>query len=59
MRSKLDFENSESDSTFFDGNPSVSKRMATIYPKYLNGRTFLKDNEEDGQRFVLVLFALL
>jgi hypothetical protein len=51
IRSKLDFENSESDSTLLDGNPSVSRRMATIDPKDLIGRTFLKDTEEDGQRF--------
>jgi hypothetical protein len=60
MRSKLDFENSESESTLLDGNPSVSRRMATIDPKALFGRTFLKDTEEDGQRFrASVVFALL
>ena len=34
-----------------DGDPSVKQRMVTIDPKDLIGRTFLKDSEEDGQRF--------
>ena len=34
-----------------DGDPSIKKRMITIDPKDLLGRTFLKDAEEDGQRF--------
>ena len=34
-----------------DGDPSVKRRMVTIDPKDLIGRTFLKDSEEDGQRF--------
>jgi hypothetical protein len=34
-----------------DGGPSVKQRMVTIDPKDLIGRTFLKDSEEDGQRF--------
>jgi hypothetical protein len=33
------------------GDPSVKCRMVTIDPKDLIGRTFLKDEEEDGQRF--------
>jgi hypothetical protein len=31
--------------------PSVPRRMPTIDPKDLLGRTFLKDSEADGQRF--------
>jgi hypothetical protein len=34
-----------------DGDPTVKKRMVTINPKDLIGLTFLKDTEEDGQRF--------
>jgi hypothetical protein len=35
-----------------DGSPSVKRRrMVTIDPNDLIGRTFLKDSEEDGQRF--------
>ena len=34
-----------------DGDLSVKRRMVTIDPKELIGRTFLKDSEEDGQRF--------
>jgi hypothetical protein len=34
-----------------DGNPNVKRRMVTIDPKDLIGRSFLKDSEEDGQRF--------
>jgi hypothetical protein len=35
-----------------DGSPSVKRRrMVTIDPNDLIGRTFLKDCEEDGQRF--------
>jgi hypothetical protein len=34
-----------------DRDPNVKKRMVTIYPKDLIGRTFLKDSKEDGQRF--------
>jgi hypothetical protein len=34
-----------------DGDPNVKKRMVTIDPKDLIGRTFLKDSEEDGQHF--------
>ena len=35
-----------------DDNPTVKRRrMVTIDPKDLIGRTFLKDAEEDGQRF--------
>ena len=33
-----------------DSDPSVKRRMVTIDPKDLIGRTFLKDSEEDGQR---------
>ena len=32
-------------------DPTVKKRMVTIDPKDLIGRTFLKDTEDDGQRF--------
>ena len=38
-------------SSLLDGDPSVKQRMVTIDPKDLFGRTFLKDSEEDGQRF--------
>jgi hypothetical protein len=31
--------------------PSVPRRMATIDPKDILGRTLLKDSESDGQRF--------
>ncbi|MFA9289401.1 MAG: reverse transcriptase domain-containing protein, partial [Weeksellaceae bacterium] len=34
-----------------DSDPSVKRRMVTIDPKDLIGRQFLKDSEEDGQRF--------
>jgi hypothetical protein len=34
-----------------DDDPNVKRRMVTIDPKDLIGRTFLKDTEEDGQRF--------
>jgi hypothetical protein len=34
-----------------DSDPSIKRRMVTIDPKDLIGRTFLKDSEEDGQRF--------
>jgi hypothetical protein len=34
-----------------DDDPSIKRRMVTIDPKDLIGRTFLKDTEEDGQRF--------
>jgi hypothetical protein len=35
-----------------DSSPSVKRRrMVTIDPKDLIGRTFLKESEEDGQRF--------
>ena len=51
IRSKT--ETSEAtDVPTLDGNdPSVKRRMVTIDPKDLIGRTFLKDAEEDGQRF--------
>jgi hypothetical protein len=34
-----------------DGDPNLKKRMVTIDPKDLIGRTFLKETEEDGQGF--------
>jgi hypothetical protein len=34
-----------------DVDPNVKRRMVTIDPKGLIGRTFLKDAEEDGQQF--------
>jgi hypothetical protein len=34
-----------------DRGPNVKKRMVTIDPEDLFGRTFLKDAEEDGQWF--------
>jgi hypothetical protein len=34
-----------------DGDPNLKKHMVTIDPKDLIGRTFLKETEEDGQRF--------
>ena len=34
-----------------DTDATVQRRMVTIDPKDLIGRTFLKDTEEDGQRF--------
>jgi hypothetical protein len=39
------------DGIVLDDDPSVQRRMVTIDPKDLIGRTFLKDLEEDGQRF--------
>jgi hypothetical protein len=51
IRTKLNFENSELDLPLLDSDPSVERRMVTIDPKDLIGRTFLKDSEEDGQRF--------
>jgi hypothetical protein len=47
-----------SDPDLVDGDPNVKKRMVTIDPKDLIGRTFLKDSEEDGQCLELVLFML-
>jgi hypothetical protein len=44
------FVRSKSDKANTD-EPSVSRRMATIDPKDLLGRTFLTDSESDGQRF--------
>ena len=38
------------DTTKLD-DPSVTRRMPTIDPKELIGRTFLKETEADGQRF--------
>jgi hypothetical protein len=49
IRSKYPTENLEL--TSLDGGPSVKQRKVTIHPKDLIGRTFLKDSEEDGQRF--------
>jgi hypothetical protein len=34
-----------------NGDPTVKRRLVTIAPKELIGRTFLKDTAEDGQRF--------
>ena len=34
-----------------DEDPSIERRMVTIDPEDLIGRTFLKDSDEDGQRF--------
>ena len=49
--SKTDNEDSEGQ-TALDDNPTVKRRrMVTIDPKDLIGRTFLKNAEEDGQRF--------
>jgi hypothetical protein len=45
------FERSTEDGNALDDDPSVNRRMVTIDPKDLIGRTFLKDSEEDGQRF--------
>jgi hypothetical protein len=42
---------SASDPDAADGDPNVKRRMVTIDPKDLIGRTFLMDTEEDGQRF--------
>jgi hypothetical protein len=42
-----------------DGDPNVKKRMVTIDPTDLIGRTFLKDSEEMGNVLELVLFVLL
>ena len=42
---------SDSDPELMNGDPSVKRRMVTIDPKDLIGRTFLKDEEEDGQQF--------
>ena len=39
------------DDVELDSDPSVKRCMVTIDPKDLIGRTFLKDSEEDGQRF--------
>jgi hypothetical protein len=42
---------SDLDPELIDNDPSVKRRMVTIDPKDLIGRTFLKDEEEDGQQF--------
>jgi hypothetical protein len=45
-------EGDDTELSSLDGDPSVRRRtMVTIDPKELIGRTFLKDSEEDGQRF--------
>jgi hypothetical protein len=44
------FVRSKSDKATTD-EPSVPRRMPTIDPKDLLGRTFLEDSESDGQRF--------
>jgi hypothetical protein len=59
IRSKMDLVASsiedgtvlDDDRTVLDDDPSVQRCMVTIDPKDLIGRTFLKDSEEDGQRF--------
>jgi hypothetical protein len=52
FRSKTEsFERSTADGNVLDDDPSIKQRMVTIDPKDLIGRTFLKDSEEDGQRF--------
>jgi hypothetical protein len=52
IRSKTDsVESSIEDGTGLDDDPSVQRRMVTIDPKDLTGRTFLKDSEEDGKSF--------
>jgi hypothetical protein len=38
----------ESNTDTVDGDPNLKKRMVTIDPKHLIGRTFLKETEEDG-----------
>jgi hypothetical protein len=45
------FVRSKSDIKSTNDGPSVPRRMVTIDPKDLIGRTFLKDSEADGQRF--------
>ena len=36
-----------------DDGPTIKRRrMVTIEPEELIGRTFLRDSEEDGQRFL-------
>jgi hypothetical protein len=51
-RSETDlFESSAEDGTVLDGDPSVQRRMVTIDPQDLIGRTFLKDSVEDDQSF--------
>ena len=51
IRSKTEDKEPEGP-TLLDDNPTVKRRrMVTIDPKDLIGRTFLKDAEEDGQRF--------
>jgi hypothetical protein len=42
---------SESNHDTVDRNPNAKKRMVTVDPQDLIGRTFLKDAEEDRQRF--------
>jgi hypothetical protein len=44
------FVRSNSDTPAFEG-PTVSRRMPTIDPNDLIGRSFLEDTEADGQRF--------
>ena len=52
VRSKSDTtEPPTTNGTVVDDSPSDQRRMVTIDPKDLIGRTFLKDSEEDGQRF--------
>jgi Reverse transcriptase (RNA-dependent DNA polymerase) len=51
IRSKTE-DNEPEGPMLLDDNPTVKRRrMVTIDPKDLIGRTFLKDAEEDGQRF--------
>jgi hypothetical protein len=51
LRSSFDNIPDNEDRVLNDDDPSIKRRMVTIDPKYLIGRTFLKDTEEDGQRF--------
>jgi hypothetical protein len=54
IRSKLELATPNDDHDtprLDDDNPIGKRRMVTIDPKDLIGRTFLKDTEEDGRRF--------
>jgi hypothetical protein len=51
LRSSFENTPDNEDSVLDDDDPSIKRRMVTIDPKDLIGRTFLKDTKEDGQRF--------
>jgi hypothetical protein len=52
-------DNQKDNTLLDDGDPIVKRRMVTIDPKDLIGRTFLKDSEAEGQRFWARVFQAI